>query len=81
MAQVLDTIGNTVLLKISKKQLAYLEDAGVIESMTGTKDLFWKEKIEDGLKDVMLGATIAINPNGEKITDEMLNKTLFSKSR
>lgn len=39
---------------------------------------FWNEKIRLWLLDVENGDTIAINPNGEKITDEMLNKTLWA---
>ena len=39
---------------------------------------FWNEKIRKWLKDVENGDTIAINPNGEKITDELLNKTLWA---
>lgn len=39
---------------------------------------FWNEKIRLWLLDVENGDTIAINPNGEKVTKEMLNKTLWS---
>lgn len=39
---------------------------------------FWNEKIRVWLLDVENGYTIAINPNGEKITEELLNKTLWS---
>ena len=39
---------------------------------------FWNEKIRVWLLDVENGDTMAINPNGEKITEELLNKTLWS---
>lgn len=39
---------------------------------------YWNEKIRAWLRDVENWDTIAINPNGEKITDEMLNKTLWA---
>lgn len=39
---------------------------------------YWNEKIRAWLRDVENWHTIAINPNGEKITKELLNKTLWS---
>ena len=41
------------------------------------EEKFWNEKIKQGLRDVENWDTIAINPNWEKITDELLNKTLW----
>ncbi|MDD4152081.1 MAG: hypothetical protein PHR68_05685 [Candidatus Gracilibacteria bacterium] len=39
---------------------------------------FWNEKIRLGLFDVENGDTTVINPNGEKLTKELLNKTLWA---
>ena len=39
---------------------------------------FWNEKIRIGLQDIENWDTIAINPNGEKITKELLRKTLWA---
>jgi predicted transcriptional regulator len=39
---------------------------------------FWNEKIRAWLRDVENWDTTPINPNGEKITKEMLNKALWS---
>lgn len=39
---------------------------------------YWNEKIRAWLLDVENWDTTPINPNGERITDEMLNKTLWA---
>jgi hypothetical protein len=39
---------------------------------------YWNQKIREWLNDVENWNTIAINPNGEKITDELLRKTLWA---
>lgn len=46
--------------------------------LTKAEEEYWNEKIRAWLRDVENWDTTPINPNGEKITDEMLNKTLWA---
>ncbi|MCK9272052.1 hypothetical protein M0P65_00710 [Candidatus Gracilibacteria bacterium] len=42
-----------------------------------SEENFWNEKIQEGLLDVEKGNIVAINPKGEKINKDILNKTLW----
>ena len=53
----------------------YFEKSDYLEK---AEEEFWNEKIRAWLRDVESWDTIAINPNGEKITDELLKKALRS---
>lgn len=45
--------------------------------LTKAEEEYWNEKIRAWLRDVENWDTIAINPNGEKITKELLEKVLW----
>ena len=53
----------------------YFERAAHLEY---AEEEFWRDAIERGLLDVKEGRTTVINPNGEKLTRELLAKTLWS---
>ncbi len=46
------------------------------EYLKKAEEKFWEEKIWMWIKDVENGDIYSINPNGEKITKEILNKAL-----
>lgn len=56
-------------LSIYFEKLDYLQKA---------EEEYWNEKIRAWLRDVENGDTTPINPNGEKITKELLKKALWS---
>ena len=49
-----------------------------MDYLKGAEDSFWDAKIRAGLLDVAEGRTTPINPGGAKITEDMLDTTLWA---
>lgn len=46
--------------------------------MEKAEEKYWNEKIRDWLSDIENWDTMAINPNGEKLSKELIKKALWS---